>query len=296
MPTARNTISGSTGTRNISANTGGPTDILPIPSSSYTSGDKRAPQHQPGDAHQNHVVHQQEELAREQLETARRIQLRRPPRVQGQRAADGQHQEGEDVQAAGRIGGERMHRDQHAGAHQEGSDQAQGEREYGQQQRPALEDAALLGDAERMDQRRAHQPGHERGVLDRIPEPPAAPAQFVVGPPAAERNADGLKQPGEDRPRPGPFGPGLIQPPLQHRRAGKCEGHREAHVAGVEHRRMDREREVLQHRIQVRAVLRRRNQAQERIRGPQREQHEAAADQAHDSEHAARKSSSAAAG
>ncbi len=34
MPMARNTISGSIGTRNITANTGGPTDILPIPSSS----------------------------------------------------------------------------------------------------------------------------------------------------------------------------------------------------------------------------------------------------------------------
>ena len=34
MPTARNIISGSIGTRNITANTGGPTDILPMPSSS----------------------------------------------------------------------------------------------------------------------------------------------------------------------------------------------------------------------------------------------------------------------
>ncbi len=32
MPIARNTINGSTGTRNITANTGGPTEILPIPS------------------------------------------------------------------------------------------------------------------------------------------------------------------------------------------------------------------------------------------------------------------------
>src|ERR1700722_11723294 len=40
MPTARNTIHGNTCTRNISANTGGPTEILPIPSISYTNGDK----------------------------------------------------------------------------------------------------------------------------------------------------------------------------------------------------------------------------------------------------------------
>src|ERR1700691_4883064 len=39
MPMARNTMSGSTGTKNTTANTGGPTEILPIPSSSYASGD-----------------------------------------------------------------------------------------------------------------------------------------------------------------------------------------------------------------------------------------------------------------
>jgi hypothetical protein len=39
MPMARNTISGSMGTRNMTANTGGPTEILPMPSISYTSGD-----------------------------------------------------------------------------------------------------------------------------------------------------------------------------------------------------------------------------------------------------------------
>ena len=34
MPIARNTISGNMGTKNITAKTGGPTDILPMPSSS----------------------------------------------------------------------------------------------------------------------------------------------------------------------------------------------------------------------------------------------------------------------
>ena len=58
-----------------------------------------------------------------------------------------------------------------------------------------------------MDQRRADQPGHERGVLHRIPEPPAAPAELVVGPPAAERDADGLEHPREDGPGPRPLAP-----------------------------------------------------------------------------------------
>ena len=68
-------------------------------------------------------------------------------------------------------------------------EQAQREREHRQQQRPALEQAALVRDGQRVNQRGAHQPRHERGILDRIPEPVAAPAQLVVGPPAAERDA-----------------------------------------------------------------------------------------------------------
>ena len=115
-----------------------------------------------------------------------------------------------------------------------------------------------------------------------------APTEFVVGPPTAERNAHGLKHPGKDRPRPGPLGPGLIQATLEH--GGDCEGkgHREPHIAHVEHRRMNREREVLQHRIKIGAILSGRHQAQERIGGPERKEHEAGADDAHDPEHAAR--------
>src|SRR5260370_3507667 len=40
IPTPKNTIKGNMGTKNITANTGGPTEILPMPSSSYTNGDK----------------------------------------------------------------------------------------------------------------------------------------------------------------------------------------------------------------------------------------------------------------
>ena len=140
-----------------------------------------------------------------------------------------------------------------------------------------------------MDQRRADQPWHEGGILNRIPEPPAAPAELVVRPPAAERYADRLENPREQGPRPRPLRPGLVEPSLEHRRASKSERHGESDIAGVEHRRMNRERKVLQHRIQIRAVLRRGHQPLKRIRGPQSEQHETAADEAHHAEHAARK-------
>ena len=71
MPIARNTMSGSIGTRNMTANTGGPTEILPRFKQLVHQRRQRAPQHQPGDAHQDHVVDQEEELARERLEAAR---------------------------------------------------------------------------------------------------------------------------------------------------------------------------------------------------------------------------------
>ena len=94
-----------------------------------------------------------------------------------------------------RIARERVHRFDDAGAHQERAEQRQRERRDREQQRPALEQSALLGHRQRMNQRRADQPRHERGVLDRIPEPPAAPAELVVRPPAAERDADRQEHP-----------------------------------------------------------------------------------------------------
>ena len=80
----------------------------------------------------------------------------------------------------------------------------------GQQQGPAAEAAALFGDRLRMQQRRAGEPRHEAGVLDRIPEPPAAPAEFVVRPPRAQRDAEGEEGPGDVRPRPRPAQPARV--------------------------------------------------------------------------------------
>ena len=86
-----------------------------------------------------------------------------------------------------------------------------------EQHRPAAEGAALLGDGERVDQRRAHQPRHEGRVLHRVPEPPAAPAQLVVRPPAAERDADGEERPRGRGPRARPARPRGIEAPLEQR-------------------------------------------------------------------------------
>jgi hypothetical protein len=100
-------------------------------------------------------------------------------------------------------------------------------------------------------QRRAHQPGHEGGVFHRIPEPPAAPAELVIGPVTAHRDAGGQEHPGGQRPWPHPAGPGRVDASFDQRRDGKGEGNREADIAEIEQRRMDREADVLEDRVEV---------------------------------------------
>ena len=137
-----------------------------------------------------------------------------------------------------------------------------------------------------MNQSRGREPRHERGVLDRIPEPPAAPTQFVVGPPAAERNANGQEHPGGDRPRPRPPRTGRAQTTRQPGRNGEGEGHGEPDVAHVENRRMHHQGRVLEEGVQVVAVQRRWKQPLERIRREQRKEQHPDAHDSQDAEHA----------
>ena len=96
----------------------------------------------------------------------------------------------------------------------------------------------------------------------------------------------GEEHPGDRRPRARPARPLLVELAFEQRGHGERERDREADVAQVEHRRMHGEREVLQQRVQVVAVRRRRDQPLERIRGEQDEALEADADDAQHAEHA----------
>ena len=137
-----------------------------------------------------------------------------------------------------------------------------------------------------MDQRRADQPGHERCVLHRIPEPPAAPTQRVVRPAAAQRDADGEEAPRDGRPGPRPARPRRIEATAQQGRQREGKRHRKADIAHVEQRRMEHHPRILQEGIQVAAFGRRRHQPIEGVRRQQQEEQEADADQTHDREHA----------
>ena len=247
---------------------------------------ERAEHHRGSGDGEQHIVPEQRRLARSELEAAAQADARSAPCEQHERPADEQHEQREDEHAARRIHRESVHRGQHAGANEESSKQAKREGDDGEQHGPAAEGSPLLGHGERMDQRGPHQPGHERGVFHRVPEPPAAPAELVVGPAAAERDADGEKRPGHRGPGTRPARPGGVELAGKQRRDGEGEGDREADVAHVQHRRVQHHAGVLQQRIQVAAVGRGRQQPVEGIRREEQESEESRADQSHHAEHA----------
>src|SRR5207253_2828571 len=104
----------------------------------------------------------------------RAVELAGTPGEEGKRPAEDEREEYQDEHAAGGVGRERVYRGQYAGTHEKRSEERQRKGEDGEQHRPALEGAAFFGNRERMNERGAGEPGHERGVLDRIRDPPAA--------------------------------------------------------------------------------------------------------------------------
>ncbi|MPN04570.1 hypothetical protein SDC9_151811 [bioreactor metagenome] len=179
-----------------------------------------------------------------------------------------------------------MHRGQHPRAHQEGAQHRESEGRQRQEHGPAGQRAALFGDDRRVQQGRGDEPGHEGGVLDRVPEPPAAPAQFVIGPPRAHGDAEGQEDPRPRRPRPRPARPGGIELTGEEGGDGEGVGHRETDVAHVEQRRVDDQAGVLQQRIKVAAFGGCGQQAFEGVGGEQDEEQEAETDQAERAEDA----------
>ena len=67
----------------------------------------------------------------------------------------------------------------------------------------------------------------------------------------------GEEHPGDQRPWPHPARPGGIDAALDQGGDGEGERDREADIAEIEHRRMDREADILQHRIEIAALDRR---------------------------------------
>ena len=215
-----------------------------------------------------------------------------PPKV-GARTAystsdppDRNAQQHQNENAARRVRREGVDRGQNPRADQKRPEQAEGEGDQRQQHGPAFLRFPPLDHDGRMKQRRSGQPRNKRGILDRIPEPPTAPAQFVIGPPTAEPDAKGQACPRGQSPRPDPARPGGIDPAFDQRGDGERKCHRETDVPEVEHRRVEREAGVLQQRIEAAPFERRRIDPQKRVRRKQNEQNETEADHALDGDHA----------
>ena len=228
---------------------------------------------------QQQIVGQQRAFARERAERAAGPHPRRAPGVERERAADDDHQEHQDVDPARRVGGEAVHRGQHAGAHQEGAQQAERESENREQHGPALQAVPLLRHDGRVQQRGRHQPRHEGGVLDRIPEPVPAPAELVIGPPGTQRDTRRQRAPGEQRPRPDPARPGRVHPAFDQRRHGEGERRREPDIAEIEQRRVECEAGILQQRVEIAPVERRGVEPEEGVGGGDNEDQKAETDQ-----------------
>ncbi len=178
-----------------------------------------------------------------------------------------------------------MHRGEYPGAHHEGAEQAQRKGEDGEQQHSVTIGAALLADNQGVQQGGAEQPGQEGGVFYRIPEPPAAPAELVVGPPRAQHDAGGEKDPGAERPGATPVGHGAIQSARMERSHGEGEVDRKADVAEIEQGRVDDEADILQHGVEVAPLLRPRELAVKRAGEDQGIETEQADDQPHDGQY-----------
>jgi hypothetical protein len=106
-----------------------------------------------------------------------------------------------------------------------------------------------------VEKRGAREPGHEAGVLDRIPAPVAAPTEYGVGPMHAEEDAGSEEQPGHKGPDArdlDPFLAGVAHHECSEREA---KGNREAYIAQVKHGGMNHHLRVLEQWIQAVAVV-----------------------------------------
>ena len=119
---------------------------------------------------------------------------------------------------------------------------------------PELEHAPPLLDHHRVQERGGGEPGHEGRVLHGVPRPVAAPAEDVVAPPAADEEPEREEVPGDDRPAARDRDPLVARAPDDQRGHGEGEGHREAREAQVEGHGVGDHARVLEERVEAAAV------------------------------------------
>ena len=103
-------------------------------------------------------------------------------REEQQRPADIQRQQYKDESAALGIDRKGMDAGQNTRSNEERPQHTHRKGNHAKHDRPGAQGIAGSQNRYRMQKGSCREPRHQRGVFDRIPEPPAAPAQFVIGP------------------------------------------------------------------------------------------------------------------
>ena len=177
-----------------------------------------------------------------------------------------------------------MHAHEHPRAREERAEDREGEGRDREREVPDAEESAPILDDDRMDIGGRREPRQQRGVLDGIPPPKAAPAEDLVAPPRAEHDAERERTPGEHRPAALLERPAFLDSAGDEHRDREGEGNAHPNEAEVEQGRVHRDEWiVLQQRVGSGALLNRggamdegvgRTHHQEREEGADREQHD----------------------
>ena len=216
--------------------------------------EKRAPQYGEADHEQEEIVEQETGFARHQrFQFVLALEVR-PVRYK-EKGADRQGQHDEDQEPGADRGLRKgVHRTDHTRTREERPEHGEQEGREDERHVPDFQHAAFFLHHDGMQKRRAGEPGHERGILHRVPSPVAAPSEDSVSPVRAEENADGEEAPGHHGPAARNLNPFLAG--VLHDERAQCEGegNGEADVSQVEHGRMDDHLGILQKRIQPGAI------------------------------------------
>ena len=104
----------------------------------------------------------------------------------------GVHQhERQNERAAFRINGKGMNAGQYPRPHEERACHRHGKSNQCKHDGPCAKRVTGGQYADRMQQGRGREPWQQRGILNGVPKPPTTPAQFIISPIAARRDADG---------------------------------------------------------------------------------------------------------
>ena len=170
---------------------GGPTVRRSPRIASLSVGIHRREQDEERREQQDPVVREERGLTRHpRVELVARPQQRQP--VDHQPEAEDQQHDHEDREHHGQLGilAEGVDRLHDAGPRHEGAEDRQEERQDHERDVPDAQHAAPLLHHHRVQERGRREPRQQAGVLDGVPAPVAAPAQLLVRPQHAERQAE----------------------------------------------------------------------------------------------------------